>query len=59
MWQRVTEPLTSAYESIAGNVSRLIGSSTVEGGRFSCYNRAHQRWVTDRRSRCNKTAVDE
>lgn len=32
MWQRVTEPLTSAYESIAGNVSRLIGSSTVEGG---------------------------
>ncbi|HBV9433734.1 TPA: conjugal transfer protein TraN, partial [Klebsiella pneumoniae] len=32
MWQRVTEPLTSAYESIAGNVSRLIGSSTIEGG---------------------------
>ncbi len=32
MWQRVTEPLTSAYESITGNVSRLIGSSTVEGG---------------------------
>lgn len=32
MWQRVTEPLTSVYESVTGNVSRLIGSSTIEGG---------------------------
>ncbi|AOO59964.1 conjugal transfer protein TraN (plasmid) [Raoultella ornithinolytica] len=32
MWQRVTEPLTSVYESVTGNVSRLIGSTTVEGG---------------------------
>ncbi len=30
-WQRVTEPLTSAYESIAGTFWD-IGSSTVEGG---------------------------
>ncbi|HBQ5097431.1 conjugal transfer protein TraN [Klebsiella variicola] len=32
MWQRVTEPLTSVYESVTGNVSKLIGSTTVEGG---------------------------
>lgn len=32
MWQRVTEPLTSVYESVTSNISRLIGSQTVESG---------------------------
>lgn len=32
MWSNITQPITSAYESVAGNISRWVGSTSVSGG---------------------------
>lgn len=32
MWGNITQPITSAYESVAGNLSRWVGSTSIEGG---------------------------
>ncbi|NRN29694.1 conjugal transfer protein TraN [Photorhabdus heterorhabditis] len=35
MWSNITQPITSAYESIAGNLSRWVGSTSVSGSAAS------------------------